>query len=151
MSFVSILCSKCHALLKVNINPHRPPSMASWFLASKYTCRRQNLNFRRQIDVQIVYFSRFSKKTRLKLKFSIFASESSRRCRDSESKNCVISFRHVSMWYLNWLRIAKNYYKNIFLTKWFFHIEKMAFHQELAPGRDMQRKFWIIAATAQFV
>ena len=83
--------------------------------------------------------------------FLVFASESSRRRRDSESKNRVILFQHVYMSHLNGLRTAKNN-KNVFKKlNNFSQIAKMVLNQELAPGRDMQRKFWLIAATVQFV
>ena len=96
-------------------------------------------------------FQSFQQKTRLKLKFSIFASESSRRRRDSESKNCVILFRHVYMSHLSRLRTAKNN-PNVFKKlNNFSQIAKMVLHQKLAPGQRMHRKFWIIGARPQFV
>ena len=83
--------------------------------------------------------------------FLVFASESSRRRRDSESKNRVILFQHVYMSHLNRLQTAKNYTNVSKKLNDFSYIAKMVLHQELAPGRDMQRKFWVIAAAVQFV
>ena len=83
--------------------------------------------------------------------FLVFASESSRRRRDSGSKNCVILFRDVYMSHLNRLQTTKNCTNVSKKLNDFSYIAKMVLHQELAPGRDIQRKFWIIAAAVQFV
>ena len=83
--------------------------------------------------------------------FLVFASESSRRRRDSESKNRVILFQHVYMSHLNRLRTAKNNTNVFKKLNNLSQIAKMVFHQKLAPGQRMHRKFWIIGARPQFV